>query len=266
MAASVGRAAGRAVRIAGPAPQSGLEEKNNAMNESKLFSVPTAETPHADSIESARAAKLKKLAEMRAFVDTLADAVGNPLDEGIKETVAVLNAADIPTEQSCEGHDDPEQGRPYPWVRVALDGEPAERFIGEQAAFEAAARENGVTVEDLRRGSPEAVYVKVITEVSENDETPEYLAWTEKNLTVQTRVQSLLDEFYAERAVPDDIRLVIDSGVGGFEIRSNQENNNQVIFREISPEEFAMVVAKLKDRQQEMIAFSDFVREKFING
>ncbi len=208
---------------------------------------------------------MKKLEKSRLFVDTLADAEGHPVDAGIKETIAVLNAYDIPTTQSCEGHSDQKSGRPYPWVRVGIDGEPVERFVGQEAAFQQAALERGVPVEDLKRGDPEELFWELIKTVSENDETDEFKKWSSRNGEVLERVRTLLNEFYQGREIDEDVKLIIEEGVGGeFELRSNEAQNNEVIFGEISPEDFSQIVQKLHLRQVEMMEFTNFVRMKLL--
>ncbi|MCI0564993.1 MAG: hypothetical protein MN733_41530 [Nitrososphaera sp.] len=52
----------------------------------------------------------------RHVVNHLADRLGHPVDEGIKETVVALLVYRFPTTASCEGHLD--WGLPYPWVEV----------------------------------------------------------------------------------------------------------------------------------------------------
>src|SRR5216683_6860035 len=60
--------------------------------------------------------------EGRSEVSRFTDRLGSPIDEGIFDTVVVLNLLGFRTFQSCEGHLD--HGCPYPWVDV-ID---AERF------------------------------------------------------------------------------------------------------------------------------------------
>ena len=57
-----------------------------------------------------------EITHARAEVEQIADKLGNPVDEAIKETVVAFLASDIPTSGSCEGHLD--RGTPYPWVEV----------------------------------------------------------------------------------------------------------------------------------------------------
>ena len=62
--------------------------------------------------EKAAEEELKKIRER---VDKMADALGKPVEEGIKETVTMLNAFDLITSGSCQGH----LGRGIgPWVEI----------------------------------------------------------------------------------------------------------------------------------------------------
>ncbi len=225
-----------------------------------MFEKP--EVPVAQSGEKHRREKVLKLEEMRRNVETLADSLGKGIDEGIKETIAVFNVLDIPTSQSCEGHPDRESGGPYPWVRVEAEEEPAERFVGETEAFENTALQHGVLLETLKRGEPEDLYWGVRKQISVNEETPAFQEWTKKNIELQGKVQAFLDAFYRGRAVSDDTKLKIDEGVGGvFHVRSDEPAELAIILGEITPEEFSNVVGKLTARQEEMRAFTDFLRD-----
>ncbi|MCB1118060.1 MAG: hypothetical protein KDK50_05735 [Chlamydiia bacterium] len=56
--------------------------------------------------------------ELAKEVETWGDALGNPLDNGIKDCVIALNLIGFQTSQSCEGHAD--WGSPYPWVHIEI--------------------------------------------------------------------------------------------------------------------------------------------------
>lgn len=58
--------------------------------------------------------------EMVARVDKITDKLEKPVDEGIKETVIVLNLLGYTTVQSCEGHT--ERGVSGPWVDIVPGG------------------------------------------------------------------------------------------------------------------------------------------------
>src|SRR5215469_15931916 len=63
--------------------------------------------------------------EMRLRVAGFRDNLNATVDEGIFETVVMLNLVGITTFQSCEGHLD--HGCPYPWVTV-IDDERSRTF------------------------------------------------------------------------------------------------------------------------------------------
>ena len=55
---------------------------------------------------------------MNTDVDNITDALGLPIDEGIKPLVAALRAWGINTSASCEGHTD--RGNSYPWIIIDI--------------------------------------------------------------------------------------------------------------------------------------------------
>jgi hypothetical protein len=57
---------------------------------------------------------MKRVEEVRRWVDGIADRLGQPVDPGIKEIVVALKVLDFPTTASCEGHFD--HGAIAPWV------------------------------------------------------------------------------------------------------------------------------------------------------
>ena len=57
--------------------------------------------------------KQRRLDEARLEVEQIVDALGKPIDEGIKEGIVVLHASGINTTGSCEGHSDRGTGGPY---------------------------------------------------------------------------------------------------------------------------------------------------------
>lgn len=199
-------------------------------------------------------------------IETWIDGEGRGLDPGIKETVVGFNLNGISTAQSCEGHADRAGGqRSWPWVRVSAPGEPEERFVGEQELFGEAARVHGVPLEQLKKGIPEDVYWEVRRKVVENDETSEYKDWEKQNKVLREKTQELLQEFYRDRRVPEDIELVVDDMEGGsFEVHSREDLTNNFIFKELSETELDMLIKKLPQRQAEMTAFTKFLKRKFL--
>ena len=71
------------------------------------------------------------------------------IEENIKETVVALNAWDLPTTNSCEGHDN--HGRIVPWVTIKAPNEPNEHYIGQRVFEEAVYEDHGISKELLAK-------------------------------------------------------------------------------------------------------------------
>jgi len=209
--------------------------------------------------------KTKEWEEKTQEINEIADATGRGIDEGIKETIVAFNLMDIPTSQSCEGHDEMEGGhRLWPWVEISAPNEPEERFEGENQLFEEAAEAHGMKVEDLKRGSPEELFWAVKKRASQNPVTPEYQAWEELNSQLYAFVLELLNEFYKDREVQEDIKLELDENNGGsFEISNEKAALLSLLDGQLTDEEKRYLIGKLPKRREEMKAFTEFLKERF---
>lgn len=65
--------------------------------------------------------KLKRLSQERKKVDYIIDKLGLGVDEGIKDTVAILRTMGYPTDSSCAGHTDKHKYAP-PYVQIYEPG------------------------------------------------------------------------------------------------------------------------------------------------
>ena len=210
--------------------------------------------------------RMAKVERLRQELLGTADAENKGIDPGIFETVLYLNALDLPTTQSCEGHAEEGRGRPFPWVRFEAPDEPHERFVGETDAYQRAADEAGVLVEQLRQGKPDDAYWQLHREISQYEETPEFQRWMKKNLELHEKVTNLLNEFYQSREVPPDTCLVVEDSSGlNFEVHSNEENSKKFAWHEAAPEELAAAREKLPRRREELVAFTEFLKHKYLS-
>lgn len=158
--------------------------------------------------------------ELANKIEKSVDALNLGIDSGIKDSVIAFNAYGLPTSQSCEGHLDPEDGHnPYlgPWVEV-YPNEP---------------KQEGWEYDDNLRD-------QVI------NESDKYL----------TKAKSLLDEFYTNREVANDVKLTTDQIAYGFRVQSSglKALNNPT---DQGQREKAL------GHKQEMREFTKFLKEKY---
>jgi hypothetical protein len=160
----------------------------------------------------------------------ITDKTGRPIDEGIFETVVALNALDITTSMSCEGHLD--HGLPYPWIDVGISSYARGYDTPEIQQLILRLRE-------LRREQDKDIKMQQL--------------WQEENkLRLQQRHKlfGYLAEFYKKREVPfDRIITFVSSG----RIRSQGGDFLELL----SPGEQEQ---KLHEYQDEMRQFAAFLK------
>ncbi len=123
--------------------------------------------------------KIRKLEVVRKEVEFIVDKLGLEIDEGIKESVAVLRAMDFPTISSCAGHTNQEDdGYGVPYIHIS---EPAPK---------------------------EWQTKNVTTKILEQ--------WKQENLHHRQKMEILINSFYGLRQTTDDTRLVLRK-IGGYE-------------------------------------------------
>ncbi|MCX6713706.1 MAG: hypothetical protein NTV48_01205 [Candidatus Vogelbacteria bacterium] len=137
--------------------------------------------------EVKRAEQEKKLQDIREAIEKTTDAIGHPIEGGIKESVVILSAFGLRTSQSCGGHpDEPrsEERAPSraPWVEI-YPKEPDQKDWYEN--------------EELRK------------EVEA------------ESLDYRAKALNLFDEFYQDKTVPNDVMLGLSPIAYGFRIQSN---------------------------------------------
>jgi len=204
-----------------------------------------------------------KLEEIRQEVENIGDRIGRPIDEGIRETVAMFKANELPTSDSCEGH--VERGLPVPYVEVSAPNEPQERFVGQNEVFEKVAKKYNITPEEAKTSKIDEAYWEAMKECSQNEETEEYKKWNEENEKLLAKGQGLLEEFYKERQVEPNVKLQIEEGVGTYRIHNGGEDYQSIIEeeQEYSDEEKKVRSEKLEKYRFEMKEFTNFLKGKY---
>lgn len=165
----------------------------------------------------------------KAQVDTLIEGVEIPLDQGIKDTVIVLNLLGYKTIGSCQGHLD--HGTGGPWLHLSIDD--AEN-LGEKLRGK---RKNFTRLE--RR----------------------FISGRVKHVSNAQlrRLRRLVDEFYKGRKVRADVKIRVYNPAGGFAIIESRGVNN-LLWRDLLEPRFS--AKNLKAYQAEMKALTKFLKTK----
>jgi hypothetical protein len=180
-------------------------------------------------------------------VDLIQDRLGKGVDEGIKETVVAFQVLGINTIQSCEGH--MEWGEGTPWVDVEA---PDTRELRQQMhqAFDTAENANGqehITYEELDKLFDHAHELR--REIKR------------RNVQEAAKVMGYLAEFYNNRDVPLDRRLILNTSALSGSTRIESQGG---VFQETASAEIKQ--QKLAEYQEEMRAFTEFLKEKHFSS
>jgi hypothetical protein len=206
--------------------------------------------------------KIAWLSKLRKKVDKITDALGMPVDEGIKEAVIMFNAVGLYTSASCEGHLD--HGLPAPWIDVEAPNEPKEIYIKEKEIYRKVARKYNLKVEEVRRGYNMDAWWEAIKEAEKSGETKEYKRWRKENKKLLKKAEKFLDEFYKNRKVDSDVKLKIDIfGNGSFRIHNGGKYYKLV--NNLSRKEKREVKKMLEKFREEMNAFTEFLKNKYFS-
>ncbi|HAV11689.1 MAG TPA: hypothetical protein DCX32_04090 [Candidatus Moranbacteria bacterium] len=202
-------------------------------------------------------------------IEGTVDAEGQGIDEGIKDIVIALNAFEINTGQSCEGHAD--SGFSAPWVRVEAPNEPEERFNGQNSVFEKVAKKYDISVEETKRMHNMDAYWEAMHECAEKGETEEFIKWKQESEKLLYLIKEILDDFYEGRKVSDELRIrtdaknVEDMPEGSFEIFSGGSDYKIVNEENLTLEEAKALDSRMQKYRGEMNAFGEFLRGKFFS-
>lgn len=216
--------------------------------------------------------KEKKLEGWLKKVEETGDRLGLNIDEKIKETVAFLNANEIRTSGSCQGHHD--WGVSAPWVEIEADNKPEETYATEKEIYKEIARKRNLTVEQVKNpqtNEENQAWRKVwieIDKIKNIKETEEYKKWGEENLRLYNKVKRLLDEFYKDREVESDSKIIVSSKTArhGFRIHNGGDDYKPVIKDGKKPDnkEQEFLAEKLEKYQKEMQEFANFLKGKYL--
>ena len=162
------------------------------------------------------------------------DRLGERIDSGIMDTVVALNANNIRTTASCEGHLN--GGAPYPWVNIGCSDDP-------------------------RIAEKEQKIAELLAEGKKGSQEVEQLYLEVKRIHYQTELELMrvLESFYRVHPLDYDRHLtLVHITRGGCRMRPQGADTQDIR----DPSERA---AKLKEYQQEMQTFAEFLKRRYFN-
>jgi|GEM_PF-6089550 len=197
------------------------------------------------------------------WVNQQRDGSGYPIDDGIKDTVIVLNLLGFQTRQSCQGHIN--EGRILsPWIDFAFDNELKdlrERWLvlfQQQHEFIRSILKQHPELSDYNVRTSPAYYEAPCIIALENELNPleEKIKTEEAKLLLPLR--KLLKDFYDQHTCDSDSKLIIDEK-WGHDLHSIGDGNR----KEKSIEEQKKKVAT---DQEEMWKFTLFLKHHFFGN
>jgi hypothetical protein len=185
------------------------------------------------------------------------DALGKPIDSEIFETVIALNALGMSTVLSCGGYLDKRRGLIMPWVDIdPLDiGLP--ELVQEEIHLVERSRQIHQKMKRLREEHAEPTEIQR-TQMEAN-ELYQRLRLIQDRMRLirselRTRLASYLTEFYQQRHVAFDRRLIL-SGMG----RTRLQSQGALDLHVNAPEDIQQ--QKLAEYREEMSIFTEFLKK-----
>jgi hypothetical protein len=207
--------------------------------------------------------KIAWLNKLRKKTDKITDALGMPIDKGIKEAVIMCNAVGLYTSSSCEGHLD--HAFPAPWIDIEAPNEPKERYIKEKEIFRQVAKKYNLKVKEVRRGYDMDAWLEAIKKAEKSGEIKEYKKWRKENKKLLKKAKKFLEEFYKNRRVDPAIKLDIDIfGNGSCRIHNGGKYYKSV--KNLSKKEKKKVKKMLGKFREEMSDFAEFLKNKYLSA
>ncbi len=201
--------------------------------------------------------KVQQWNKILVFLQLTTDRLGMPIDPEIKEAVAGCIALGFVTRQSCGGHLDPERRR-LPWIAFEAPNRPEEEFVNEINIKKQLAKELQTTVDHFWDHDDAEERFDSRLEENDYERTLEYLAWQEECKVIAERMRSLIQEFNQTRNDHYPIFLENDGDIVVIPVRQSMDTIHKKI---PEPEHFK---EKIVEAQQQMQAFGEFLKKKFL--
>lgn len=190
--------------------------------------------------------KQQKLEKIKKHFEKVADKLGKPIDRGIFETVVILNTFGFNTRMSCEGH----LKRAYyigPWVDIEIKEIPTVKKLKDKIS-QLMQQANQLKAKNENRKKINTLLAK---------RNAYSLLILKRNLKIMRQLAALLDEFYQNRKVGFDVRLILDISLQGWTRFLSQGAMLQDGLQIEEKRE------NLRKYQQEMKDFTEFLKTKY---
>lgn len=204
--------------------------------------------------------KQKQWDKQTEEVDSWTDGLGYPIDQGIKDTVIVLNILGFTTCQSCEGHLD--HGDANPWIDFKLD-QPEVLALQNQVS-EFVRVELTEQFQALKMKYPHLSLDEILQTQEGEYLKPKYERFLYLLSLYQQEAKKklallfeLLDKFYQIHDSSEDEKLflqiegIIRLSSHGWKLQAHRSENERE--------------TKLKLYLEEMKAFTNFLKERFFH-
>jgi hypothetical protein len=173
------------------------------------------------------------------YIEGVRDALGKPVDAGIKSLVIALNASGFPTTASCEGHLD--WGIPAPWVDVSPS--PTPQSVAHRREVSTLDEE----IETIARAAPNATVLDELCEkrrlLSADVRRP--------TLVLAHHLVALLATFYGGRRVPYDQMISLHLRVIGMRMQGHGSEVQDIA----TPAEKVANLERYRAEMQTFVAF-----------
>lgn len=236
-----------------------------ALGSAGLINAQCVEKPSELSNET----KQQRWDAMEKEVDSWIDGMGMPIDPGIKKAVIVLNLLGFETQQSCEGHAD--RGLFDPWIRFASKGDDQIRALNKELD-DVIDRIDTLESEILKK-HPDLSFSEAMQQEELSPElnelyTKRYMIGQERDKVtrvVMLPLYKLITNFYKAHSADFDRMLILDESVydesgAVLPVLSNMGAKWQITRDENEK------LQKLKEYQQEMQLFADFLTDYYFNN
>ncbi len=189
------------------------------------------------------------------------DKLGKSIDTEIFETVVALNALGIPTTMSCGGHIDDGRGLLLPWVDIGSSNPHLVEMQKEQTRLVKEAEMVHQKVTQLRNEKADEAQIKIAQkQADETYSSLHHVQWQIRvsQSEVRTCLAQYLAQFYQDRLVPFDRRLVLE---GTSRIRLHSQG--ALDFYLTAPEDVQR--RKLVEYREEIAAFTAFLKDIYFS-